>query len=131
MYFLINLYYISVYVSEDWIKVSTELWKLLEEKWKNTTKYRREEAQKMSISEYMALYPGLKKPTGYHLLTIDFDNLYPEATDNLCKYFMLSKKAVFELASKKFKSNTGMNETIKTTVDNLTEHKQQGILFFL
>lgn len=71
-------------VSEDiaWIKVSSEPWKL-GRKAENTTKYRREEAQKMSISEYMALYPGLKKPTGYHLLGIDFDNLYPEETDNL------------------------------------------------
>lgn len=77
----------------------------------------------MAISEYMALYPGLKKPTGYHLLCIDFDNLYPEATDNLYKYFILSKKAILELASTKFKPNTDMNEMIKTILDNLTEYK--------
>lgn len=41
---------------------------------------------------------------------------------------MLSKKAIFEIASKKFKSNTGMNEMSKIMVDNLTE--QQGIFFF-
>lgn len=100
--------------SEDieWIKVSTEPWKLLEEKWKNTTKHRQKEAANMTISEYMALYPGLKKPTGYHLLCIDFDNMYPEAKDNMYRYFMLCKKRILDLASTKFKSNASMNEIL-------------------
>lgn len=114
-------------MSDDitWIKNSTEPWKILEEKWKNTIYYRQEEAKDLTISKYMALYPGLKKPTGYHLLCIDFDALYPEAKDNLYKYFGLSKKAIFELANKKCIINRGMQETIMS-ITNISEEKNQG-----
>ncbi|XP_061705731.1 uncharacterized protein LOC133516791 [Cydia pomonella] len=92
-------------VSDDvaWIKASTEPWKLLEQKWKTTTKHRLEETKNMTVTEYMAQYPGLKKPTGFHLLTIDFDTMYPGTSDNLYKYFMLSKQSIFQLASSKHK----------------------------
>lgn len=80
----------------------------------------------MSVFKYMALYPGLKKATGYHLLCIDFDNMYPEATDNLYNNFMLSKQRIMNLASTKFKSNASMNETVKSMIDNLAEQQHQG-----
>ncbi|CAH0721225.1 unnamed protein product, partial [Brenthis ino] len=115
-------------VSDDvaWIKSSTEPWKILELKWKNTINFRQEEAKKLTISQYMALYPGLKKPTGYHLLCIDFDALYPDAKDNLYKYFVLSKKAIFELANKKYITNKGMQETIMSITNVLEEQNQEG-----
>lgn len=91
---------------------------MVEDKWKTTATKRIEESKNMSVSEYVAEYPCLKKPTGYQLLCLDFEILYPESSQKLYDNFGLSKKNIIDLTHKKYSRTS--DETLKNLLKELT-----------
>ncbi|CAG9791625.1 unnamed protein product [Diatraea saccharalis] len=129
----------NIHKDLEWLRKSSEPWKIAEEKWKNTSKIRLEESKNITVSDYMNEYPVLKKPTGYQLLLIDFETLYPDKSQRLYETFILYRNKILDLAQKKANKNveSPINkllteyEALKGTSDNKSEEGSNIVVLMM
>ncbi|CAI6354410.1 unnamed protein product [Macrosiphum euphorbiae] len=70
-----------------WLKNNTEPIQTLQKFWIETMEYRQKKKENL-----IELYPGLQRPTGYILIELDFQDLYPNK-----EFLLLNKIDVFKV----------------------------------